>query len=236
MRRDISIDVEEASRLYKNGYTLMELGEHFGCSWMTIQRRLKGCGASIRSRGCKSGHMPHIDVSQIVELHEHGMSDYEIAEHLGISRCAVNEQVRKAVGYRGKGKSFSRELVCPRCGKRFKTMVKNQEYCSASCRNTAHLQRRDDEKRVSSDGPIEVITLRDVYERDHGRCYICGRRTDWSDYRMVDGFKVVGLRYPSRDHVIALHNGGTHTRDNIRLACCGCNSKKSDRGQMRLAI
>ena len=229
----VPVDVAEAIRMYEDGMTLMEVGKRLGCSWSTVQRRLVENGIEIRHRGNRG---KSVSMQRILELHEQGLSDYEIADDLGVSRSVVNYRIHKVVGPRGKGKSFSRERVCPRCGKRFETMVKNQEFCSTTCRNAAHSQRRDDEKRASANGRIEEITLREIYDRDRGRCYICGERTDWNDYRIVNGFKVVGPRYPSRDHVIALHNGGTHTRGNIRLACWGCNTLKSDKGQMRMPM
>lgn len=229
----VPVDVAEAIRMYEDGMTLMEVGKRLGCSWMTVQRRLLDNGIEIRHPGNRG---KSVSMQRIIEMHEQGLSDYEIAGRLGCGRSLVNDRLRKAGVLRGKGKSFSRELVCPRCGRRFKTMVKNQEFCSHACRNAARLQRRDDEKRVNTNGRVEEITLREIYDRDHGRCYICGGRTDWSDYRIVNGFKVVGPHYPSRDHVIALHNGGTHTRDNIRLAHWKCNTLKSDKGQMRLPV
>lgn len=227
------IDTDAVCERYKAGASITDIAQEFSCSMRAVYYHLeKGGLYKVGERKGKNDAL----MPKIVELHKQGHSDYEIAKRIGVNREVVRSRLFGVIGYRGKGKSFSRELVCPRCGKRFKTMVKNQKYCSESCRNAANLQRRDDAKRVNTDGQIEEIALREIYERDHGRCYICGGMTDWNDYRMVDGFKVVGKRYPSRDHVIALHNGGTHTRDNIRLACWGCNSKKSDKGQMRLAI
>ena len=43
-----------------------------------------------------------------------------------------------------------------------------------------------------------------------------------------DGTFIAGKNYPSIDHVNALANGGTHTWDNVRLAHCECNRRKSD--------
>lgn len=236
MFKEVPCDVAEATRLYEGGMTLMQVGERLDCSWMTVQRRLKAAGVEIRHIGRGGKAENDALTARILKLHEQGLSDYEIADALDTSRGIVNYRMLKVFGSRGKGRSFARECVCPRCGKRFTTMVKNQQFCSSACRNAASLQRRDDEKRANTDGPIEEIPLREIYDRDRGRCYICGGRTDWGDYRIVNGFKVCGPRYPSRDHVIALHNGGTHTRDNIRLACWECNSLKSDKGQMRLPV
>lgn len=227
------VDRIKVGELYKSGMSVCAIAKQLGCSGSTIYHHLDKLGMyKVGQR--KAAH--NSLVPRILKLHEQGLSDYEIADALSVSRHVVNDRVRNVFGPRGRGKSFSRECVCPRCGKRFKTMVKNQEFCSQACRNAAHWQCRDDKKRANTDGPIEEITLREIYDRDRGRCYICGGRTDWNDYRIVNGFKVVGPHYPSRDHVIALHNGGTHTRENIRLACCSCNSLKSDKGQMCLPI
>ena len=227
------IDRKLVGELYQSGLSVPSIANRLGCSTGTVYHHLDKLGLyKVGQRKVKHDAL----TPRILELHEQGLSDYEIADALGTSRGIVNYRILKAFGKRGRGRSFARECVCPRCGKRFTTMVKNQQFCSSACCNAAGRQKRDDEKRVNADGSVEEITLREIYDRDHGRCYICGRRTDWNDYRVVDGFKVVGPRYPSRDHVIALHNGGTHTRDNIRLAHRECNTLKSDKGQMRLAI
>jgi len=39
---------------------------------------------------------------------------------------------------------------------------------------------------------------------------------------------IVGLEYPSLDHVIPLSKGGEHSMSNARLAHTYCNSIKSD--------
>lgn len=230
----------KAIELYNSGLSMNQIASRFGFGFSTVQRHLKESGIPLRGKGRYriTGTEASKDAldGRILELHKQGLSDYEIAPLVGVSRFVVNYRLNKMGIQRGKGKSFLRECVCPRCGKRFKTMIKNQEYCSETCRDAACWQRRDDTKRVNTDGQVEEITLREIYDRDRGRCYICGCRTDWNDYHIVNGLKVVGPRYPSRDHIIALHNGGTHTRDNIRLACWECNSLKSDKGQMRLAI
>ena len=70
------------------------------------------------------------------------------------------------------------------------------------------------------------ITVEETFKRYNGICYLCGKLCDWNDYKIIKGNKVVGGSYPTREHVIALCNGGTHTWDNVKLACHACNSKK----------
>lgn len=234
MFQEVPCDVVTASELYESGLTLMEIGERLGCSWMTVQRRLVAAGVEIRKQGCRGKKRNARDdelISQIIELHDEGLSGYKIAAQLDIGRDTVYRLLRKI----GVHCNAPITLVCKRCGKSFVRQSPNQIYCSKTCSNAVYCMRRNDAKRAGVD-EVETITLREVWERDHGRCYLCGRKTDWNDYHIVNGWRVTGPRYPSRDHVIALSNGGTHTRDNIRLACFECNANKNNHGQLRLAV
>lgn len=58
----------------------------------------------------------------------------------------------------------------------------------------------------------ELFTLDEIYQRDHGICYLCGKEVDHASRTM--------------DHVIPVVLGGPHTRANVRLACRSCNSRK----------
>lgn len=70
------------------------------------------------------------------------------------------------------------------------------------------------------------ITLERLYERDKGVCYLCNEHCSWEDYRKENGIFIIGSNYPTIEHVIALCNGGSHSWDNVKLACHACNSKK----------
>jgi hypothetical protein len=176
-----------------------------------------------------------IDLDKIEREYLGGASTYELGEKYGVAHETISKWMRKRGIRKGRGNRSAEPLTktCPRCGKTFATTLRNKTYCSETCRGMVNWTKRHDLLRA---GDGDHIPLREVYERDHGRCYICKRKTDWDDYRLVNGQKVVGKRYPTREHVIALHNGGTHTWDNVRLACHECNSKKRDLGQMRMAI
>lgn len=226
------IDRAKVGELYQSGMSVCEIAAVMDCSTGAVYYHLERIGLyKVGRRKSKTDAM----VPQILELHGQGLSDYEISDTLGIGRYAVGYRLQKAGIHRGKGFVSPRELVCERCGKTFVATKKNQIYCSKTCSDAVRSMRRNDAKRVGVD-EVETITLREVWERDHGRCYLCGRKTDWNDYRTVNGWRVTGPRYPSRDHVIALSNGGTHTRDNIRLACFECNTNKNNHGQLRLAV
>lgn len=87
------------------------------------------------------------------------------------------------------------------------------------------------EKRIKANGEADRdITLKRLYTRDGGICYLCGKPCNYEDYRRSDkGAFIAGKLYPSIDHVKPLSHGGTHTWDNIRLAHMICNSHKGDK-------
>ncbi len=113
---------------------------------------------------------------------------------------------------------FGRKKPGPYCSRR--CVVKHNHHSS----NVGYRLR----KYGSADKPRDSIKLDKVIERDDGICYICGRRTSKDDHYYSHGWFTVGDSYPTIDHVIPLAKGGTHTWDNVRLACRRCNSEKRD--------
>ena len=109
--------------------------------------------------------------------------------------------------------------ACPICGTMF-LGNKNRVYCSAYCQkqNKWHMK----------DGYRRLFPLEEVYERDGGVCYLCGKPCDWNDFFVKDGVIVYGNNYPSRDHVVPKSQGGENNWNNIRLAHRGCNARKAD--------
>lgn len=75
----------------------------------------------------------------------------------------------------------------------------------------------------------EVFTLREIAERDGWKCHLCGDHVEdvEYDYRPSD---------PTLDHLIPVSEGGTHTRDNVRLAHMICNSRRSVGGSVQLML
>lgn len=134
---------------------------------------------------------------------------------------------------------------CETCGKHFIPLTMAQPCCSEECRRqtAAYKEKVREEKRAwkkteagrrarriynrkrrarrFGNGPVDSIDPKDVFERDNWRCYICGTYTPKG---------LVGdprdSRAPTLDHVVPLAEGGTHTFDNVRCACRGCNTEK----------
>jgi len=59
---------------------------------------------------------------------------------------------------------------------------------------------------------IEAIDRLAIIERDKSTCYLCG--------------KVLEPHQVTLDHVIPLCRGGSHTADNLKVACRSCNCRK----------
>jgi hypothetical protein len=76
--------------------------------------------------------------------------------------------------------------------------------------------------RKLSNGAIEVFDDAEIFERDQWVCQVCGSPIDrlltWPDPMSV-----------SLDHVVALVNGGVHTRANTQSAHLRCNQRKGAR-------
>ena len=107
--------------------------------------------------------------------------------------------------------------ICPICNNIF---TGYNTYCSPKC--------QENNKWRMKDGYRRMFPLSEVYERDNGICYLCGKACDWNDYKEQDGVIVYGNMYPSRDHIIPKSKGGKNTWSNIRLAHRICNSQKAD--------
>lgn len=132
--------------------------------------------------------------------------------------------------------------TCLRCGREF-TGKPNLKYCSKECARRQSYSNKEHNRRIRINKNIhDVISLPMLVKRDKGKCWLCGKKIDYSDHTVrEDGVFITGKNYPSIDHVIALANGGTHTWNNVRLAHTQCNSTKGyskfrpmESGQMKL--
>lgn len=117
-----------------------------------------------------------------------------------------------------------KDRECKECGKRYDADRLVRQYCSEVCAKRHGYRMREIIRRTKmrENGTINWdITLRKLYDRDGGKCHICGEAVD------MDA-DTNGDTYGSIDHVIPVSKGGTHTWDNVKLAHRICNSIKSD--------
>ena len=141
--------------------------------------------------------------------------------------CSSNCAKRSA--YRRKQEKDIR--ICPECGERFTRADGGYRFCSRKCAKKAlhRKYRSGNHRHRARQYGVEYepgITLRKVYEKDGGICYLCGQSTDWDDIRESGEGYAAGPSYPTIDHVVPMSKGGSHTWNNVRLACHRCNSCK----------
>lgn len=142
--------------------------------------------------------------------------------------CKITHRIRNG---RAKAKKLPRLIVyemreCSECGEMFACdSVMVNKFCSDKCRKKAHNKKTD--KRIPKNQRVDKITLKRLYKRDKGICYICGCKCDWNSWNVSDkGNKYPGNLYPTIEHVIPVSEGGLHSWDNVRLACWKCNLDK----------
>lgn len=102
-------------------------------------------------------------------------------------------------------------------------------YCSEECKRK-HINRKHDKRLDRAKRIDKSISLKKLYKRDKGICWICGGKCDYKDYvKDENGYFIVGTNYPSIDHVYPLSKGGNHEWNNVRLAHHYCNTLKNDK-------
>lgn len=74
--------------------------------------------------------------------------------------------------------------------------------------------------KIACDKGIHWTTLAE--RQGSMKCAICGKDCVCTADRR-------GALYPTVDHIIPISKGGTHTWDNVQLACRGCNTSKHDK-------
>lgn len=128
--------------------------------------------------------------------------------------------------------------TCTECGSSFITQNHKQPTCGTVCGRARQIRsgtgwpiqqkrwptpsdkaRHNNAARRTRVEGSETFPASDIFRRDNWTCGICGKRVD------------PALRWPDRmsaslDHIIALADGGTHTRANSQCSHLGCNSRK----------
>lgn len=124
--------------------------------------------------------------------------------------------------------SHTVQRECEECGTIFFCLdTETRKTCSAECARKYSNIRKD--KRIPKEQRIDKISLKRLFNRDSGICYLCGCKCDWDDWKVAkSGYKYPGDKYPTIEHVVPVSKGGMDSWDNVRLACAKCNRTKSD--------
>jgi 5-methylcytosine-specific restriction endonuclease McrA len=101
-----------------------------------------------------------------------------------------------------------------------KQRARNREWKKAN--RASCTDRQNKRNAILRDAFVEDVSLAELFERDNGRCQICGHELSM-DTRWPNPHT------PTRDHIVPLSKGGTHERSNLQLACAVCNVRKGNR-------
>lgn len=143
------------------------------------------------------------------------------AEKAEQKRIAAENRERKHRDQEQARAERKRTAVCPECGISFITYKSRAICCSPECSKHRANSRHD--KRIAKDKRIDKITVKELYKKDAGICWICGGKCNLDDYITRDGTIICGDNYPSIDHIVPVCEGGADAWDNVRLAHRGCN-------------
>ncbi|MDK7933703.1 HNH endonuclease [Lactobacillus crispatus] len=158
--------------------------------------------------------------------------DWQCNEIGALNKANIfTEDLQKWVLLRKKYKYDKRKQIrpitfrqCHLCGRTFESK-RGALLCSNECRRKWSNRMREKKrsirtKRAKANGKYDnSITLEKLFKRDNGICYICGKHLNLSTYYNSPDA-------PTIKHVIPIIKGGTHTWNNVKLACRACNSIK----------
>ena len=143
------------------------------------------------------------------------------AEKAERERISKENRERKRRDQERERDARKRTAVCPECGISFITYKPRAVCCSPECSKRRANSRHD--KRIAKDKRIDKITVKELYKKDAGICWICGGKCNLDDYITRDGTIICGDNYPSIDHIVPVCEGGADAWNNVRLAHRGCN-------------
>ena len=200
--------------MLESGMTAIDIAQEIGCSLSLVYKVGRECGHEF-DRACAIKDNGDL----VLALARQGESYKAIARTFGVSDTSVSDFCRRF------GVDKNRDKVCV-CGQPMKAWAKRCPRCAQRVENQARkFKRRVRVKEQLIDNDITVFGL---YNRDSGRCWLCGEECDFEDTEERSGVIVCGARYPSIDHVIPLSKGGEHSWRNVKLAHNICNTRKSD--------
>lgn len=193
--------------------------------------RCKRCG-SVFKRKYNSLQQRHSGCPSCAERHFEELQKQKREAQL--QKEADRLRMKAERDSRETNRSLAKRLanhVCKTCGRTYcieLTGYNSTTYCSEMCQ-TSYYRRKHDQQRyrkMYSKRHDNDITLRKLFDRDNGVCYLCNKPCDWNDCQRSESTFIAGPTYPSIDHVVPLAKGGLHVWDNVRLCCRECNSKK----------
>lgn len=117
--------------------------------------------------------------------------------------------------------------TCEICGKEFVVKRESRKVCcSVECskKRMNRIASHNKDHRIAKDKRIDKdITVKSLFKRDKGVCWICEGQCNLEDYTMRNGYFIAGDWYPSIDHIVPICEGGEDSWQNVKLAHRWCN-------------
>lgn len=245
--------VEHLAEMYESGMKASEIAAATGVQDRFVRRLLKEGGVEFDTnkyrKAAKAERKARLEASR--EARRAVLSAFEELSH-EIDGYSADEVLKAAMGRVehdcrrfAKTAEFIERFAptwatCKYCGKDYLFFPSMERfgrktpplYCSSRCSRNENKTSSNIHERLRKHGradePRDRIKLDEVIERDNGICYICGCRTTKEDFSYRRGYFTAGDAYPTIEHVVPIARGGTHTWDNVRLACLKCNREKRD--------
>lgn len=229
--KNLALGPKAVEKKYKDEYSIQTRLEEYAGRWEYagnytgadgyVDIRCVKCG-TIRNTRCsvfRNHYAIHCKVCRDKERADREQWKKEEREHIKAEKKAERLRIEQE-------KREARRHPCIICG----TMTLKPKYCCKTCARKTQEKNREISRRVKIQSNLidRDITLKKLYQRDKGRCYICGLECSYDDYIRTDTAFIAGDFYPSIDHVVPLSRGGKHSWDNVRLAHRRCNTAKRD--------
>lgn len=137
-------------------------------------------------------------------------------------RIESNARAFKTVAHSfNKGEQVAMRF-CPGCGALLAPRKRLCHECAREHERHRWSLKKRKRNSLAYTKESHTISLRQLYERDGGVCWICGKPCDYSAHYNDSA-------YPSVDHVVPISKGGKDEWDNIKLAHRGCNSSRGNK-------
>lgn len=197
-----------------------------GCSFAEIGRKLKRDGQVIGRKLKRLGYVKEQQKGECIYCQK----TFEVSplnsekQRYCSSKCRVYHYYEKNPDKKPKRKTYTKQ--CDYCNEEFETTSKINSFCTKEHRNkygkVSGWQKHNKRmiaarKNGQFDADIDIYKL---IERDGGQCYLCG------DVVLFE-LHYNDAKYPTIEHVIPIAKGGTHSWDNVKVACRDCNNRKS---------
>lgn len=206
-------DIRGIIKCYLDGMNYTEIGKKYNVTRTTVTRKLKSSGAYDLDLSTKECEYCHTEFSP-------SKYGYDVQKY-----CSNTCRSR---AYSGVSKEHLK--LCSVCSKTF-INERDTMFCSIECKkeyignelskplpiskNALRLSRARQNGQFDAD--IDIYKL---IERDGEQCYLCGDV-------VLFNVHFNDPKYPTIEHVIPIAKGGTHSWDNVKVACRDCNTRKS---------